>query len=409
MLMFVSIGNAWALPSNSDILSDIEDLHLHRTEMRFGEYIERLQRQDLTTQQDLIQQLTAQFALTAQDELDECRLLSLEDARFALSLAKERLALTQSNHFSDLTYNGNFSAMQDGQAWYAHWLKSWLQSSVSTAELEKIALAELEEVAKKREELKRSNKPGNNASIKAADKPVIINAFKQRENTVYAYTESLLGSPYRASAINIVESNLPKSFPAPGIYNTAEQEFIYHLHTDNLPVKHMDWLFLHEAVPGHHYFSQYALHEATCPALNHLRVSTLFTEGWAAYVETLGEQLGLYNDTSSLSYALDWQAMRAVRVLLDVGIHTKGWDDKKAQAVWMAHIPEQQPIMQREIDRIRRWPVQVITYVYGKAIIEETISAMRAKHPNLSIAEIHRLILDRAPFSLNALSSLRGH
>jgi len=406
VLLFFSPVSSWARSTNTDFLSGMENLYLHRTEMQFGQYLKGLQRREHDSQQRLVRQLTKQLESLNADALSDCKKLSLEDAQFALSLAQERLGLTQSANFSHLEYRGSFFSMQDGQKWYRHWLKSWLQSSVTANELEKIALQELKEVEKQRQLLQQTKKPNNDVSINSTDRQAIINEFKLRENIVYANTEAVLGSQFRASDIKIVESNLPKSFPAPGIYNAAAQEFIYHLHTDSLPVKHMDWLFLHEAVPGHHYFSQYALTEADCPAVNYLRLSTLFTEGWAAYMETLGERLGLYNDASSLSYALDWQAMRAVRVLIDIGIHTKGWDDEDAKDVWMQYIPEQKPIMQREINRIRRWPVQVITYVYGKAVIEQTIVKMRTKYPNLSLAEIHQLILERATFSLRSLSSL---
>jgi uncharacterized protein (DUF885 family) len=166
----------------------------------------------------------------------------------------------------------------------------------------------------------------------------------------------------------------------------------------------MDWLFLHEAVPGHHFQNKFSIKQANCPTINELTQSTVFIEGWAAYVETLGEQLGLFTDHSSVGYALDWQALRAVRVLLDIGIHHDGWTDNKAREIWQQYIPEQRDIMEREIARIHRWPVQVITYVYGKVMIIKAIQTLSYGDKRNSLATIHREILSLSNLSLNALT-----
>jgi len=117
----------------------------------------------------------------------------------------------------------------------------------------------------------------------------------------------------------------------------------------------------------------------------------------------LGKELGLFEDLSSQEYALQWQALRATRVLLDIGIHYHNWDDEQARALWMDLIPKQKNIMEREIARIRRWPVQVISYVYGKNKIEEAIVRLSKTK---GMAQARRQVMSMSNQTLSSLSLL---
>ena len=112
------------------------------------------------------------------------------------------------------------------------------------------------------------------------------------------------------------------------------------------------------------------------------------TEGWAAYVELLGEELGVFNHPHSRLYASEWRVLRALRVLIDIGLHYDGWSEQQAQQLWMQYLPEQPDIMLREIKRIQNWPVQVITYVYGKYRIEQALAQIRNTFPQLTEKDI---------------------
>lgn len=338
-----------------------------------------------------------------------CQSIAIAEIRTTLENVIEREKLTDltkrpANQSALIQYKGSFQNLDNGKRWYKHWLKSWLLSDVSVSELENIALKELTRVKKRRESLIKKTvgtQKSNGYEFLAADKASIIQAFRGREQSVKKHLDSLFGLHKNIAPLKIVESSLPKSFPAPGIYNNQTQEFIYHLQSNSLPERFMDWLFIHEGLPGHHYQSQIAINSPLCPTLSMGSLSSVFAEGWGAYVETIGSKLGLYNEPASESYALDWQALRAVRVLLDIGIHYHGWSDKKAREVWMQHIPSQKPIMEREIKRIHNWPVQVITYVYGKHKIEENIQTMQAK--GYSLKKIHQSILFLSNKSLKSL------
>ena len=394
---------AMAQTAVSELDKQASKLSLHRTEMEFADYFKQLKNSRFKQQSKLVENLSAQLVSVSDSSISWCDKVALDNIQYTLQLANSRLELLGRLPATSPDYQGSFSKLYEGDKWYAHWLQSWLHADVTVAELEAIALSELADAKARRAQLSSSELSGSFIELDGDDNAAIVSAYRQREQTVYQRSEQVFGVTFAAKAVNITKSNLPKSFPAPGIYDPATQAFIYHLHGDTLPVKQMDWLFLHEAVPGHHFFSEYAQHAVICPSYKIRQGTTLFTEGWAAYVETLGHQLGLFTDRTSAEYALDWQELRAVRVLIDIGIHTQGWDDSKAQDLWMSHIPEQKDIMVREINRIRRWPVQVITYVYGKAKIMQTIAEIMSRSPETSLADIHRDILNISNFSLRAM------
>ena len=411
MLMLSALVSASSVIAKTTMLEldkVASQVTLHRTQMEFADYFTHLKKGGFEQQSELIESLSSQLVSIPKASLSFCDTVAFDNIQYTLKLANSRLGLLGRLPASSADYLGSFSKLHEGNKWYAHWLQSWLHADVSTAELEAIAMSELADAKTRRIQLRLSDLPENNAELNGNDSPAIVSAFKQREQIVYQQIEPVFGVAFTATEVNISKSTLPKSFPAPGIYDPTTQSFIYHLQSDTFPVKQMDWLFLHEAVPGHHFFSEYAQHRVVCPEYERHQGTTLFTEGWAAYVETLGHELGLYSDRTSAEYALDWQALRAVRVLLDIGIHANGWDDNKAKDVWMSHIPDQKNIMEREINRIRRWPVQVITYVYGKARIKQTIYDIKSRSPDTPLTDIHREILDLSNFSLRALAHIKA-
>jgi len=130
----------------------------------------------------------------------------------------------------------------------------------------------------------------------------------------------------------------------------------------------MDFLYLHEAVPGHSYHFDYEqLHLKNLPAFHRLVRYPGFFEGWAAYVENFGKELGVYKNIYAEFGKWSWDLVRSVRIVLDAGIHHMGWSKKQALNYWKKHIPFRMDIAQREVDRVTRWPAQVLSYKLGEA------------------------------------------
>jgi uncharacterized protein (DUF885 family) len=131
-------------------------------------------------------------------------------------------------------------------------------------------------------------------------------------------------------------------------------------------------LVLHEAIPGHIFQGAIATQQQGLPDLRRFYSNSAFGEGWALYAESLGSQLGLYKDPYSHFGQLASERFRAVRLVVDTGIHDLGWTRQQAIDYFNRHSP-QTPVA--EIDRYISWPAQALSYKMG----ELRIRALRAK------------------------------
>ena len=152
-------------------------------------------------------------------------------------------------------------------------------------------------------------------------------------------------------------------------------------------------LFMHEAIPGHHY--QVAVQqEAAIPEFRKVYWTSAFGEGWALYAESLGNELGMYTDPYQYLGRLNSEIERAVRLVVDAGIHYKGWSREKA----IAYVLENQPVSSIEAEqRIERYMVtaaQAVSYKVGELKIIELRERAKNKLGNkFDIKEFHDEIL----------------
>ncbi|HEX8482968.1 MAG TPA: DUF885 domain-containing protein [Allosphingosinicella sp.] len=152
----------------------------------------------------------------------------------------------------------------------------------------------------------------------------------------------------------------------------------YYVNTSKLdqrPLWELPALTLHEAVPGHHH--QIALQQEVelPPFRRHFTYFTAFTEGWGLYAESLGEEMGLYDTPEKKMGQLSYQAWRAARLVVDTGIHSKGWDKARAVAFMRENTALTDANIDAEVNRYISWPGQALGYKIG----ELRIRALRAK------------------------------
>ena len=337
-----------------------------------------------------------------------CQSIAYDSLVQHLQLLEEReflkTSLTKTSH-----YNGDFKDLNDAKRWYQHWLNSWLSDNVSPTQLKQIANEELTLAFAAYQAVKSNTEKEKLGTIPAENHTEIVNAFYTRQRLVEATLKNVLGLTDDIAQVNIAPSGLPESFPAPGIYNSQTQTFLYHAHNGVMNKAHLDWLYLHEALPGHHLQHMRITESPTCPSNQFMPDPFVSAEGWAAYIETLGEQFGLYQHPSSKAYALEWQVLRALRVLIDIGIHFENWTDKEAESLWLTYLPHRPGIMKREIKRIKNWPVQVITYVYGKHKIEQALVNYKTAYKDKKQKRVLNHILHLSnlpPLALNYLPQI---
>jgi uncharacterized protein (DUF885 family) len=160
-------------------------------------------------------------------------------------------------------------------------------------------------------------------------------------------------------------------------------------------------LFLHEAIPGHHYQLSLQQENKKLPEFLHPESMGVFVEGWALYAESLGKELGLYKDPIQYFGMLSMEMHRAIRLVVDSGIHGKGWTREEAIKYSLDHEAESEASVISEIERYMATPGQALSYKIGQLKIRELRTrAEVALGERFSIQEFHNQVLNSGSLPL---------
>jgi uncharacterized protein (DUF885 family) len=163
-------------------------------------------------------------------------------------------------------------------------------------------------------------------------------------------------------------------------------------------------LFLHEAIPGHHYQISLQQEDLTLPSFRKTIWFTAYGEGWALYTESLGKELGLYQDPYQYFGMLSAEMLRAVRLVVDTGMHTKDWTREKAIQYSLDNEAEPLQSIIAEIERYMAIPGQAVSYKIGQLKIRELRSkAEKQMGQQFDIKEFHNQVLETGCVPLQVL------
>lgn len=163
-------------------------------------------------------------------------------------------------------------------------------------------------------------------------------------------------------------------------------------------------LTVHEAVPGHHFQISLAQELENVPTFRRYLSFTAFVEGWGLYSEELGEFMGIYEDPYDKFGQLTYDMWRAIRLVVDTGMHYKGWSRDDAINLFLENTAKSQLDIENEVDRYIAWPGQALAYKIGQLkILELRLKSEKMLGDKYDIKDFHHEILKRGSVPLDIL------
>lgn len=172
------------------------------------------------------------------------------------------------------------------------------------------------------------------------------------------------------------------------------------------PLYNLEALSLHEAIPGHHLQNAVAM-ELNVPQFRRTLSHSAFGEGWGLYSERLGKEAGFYQDPYSDFGRLGYEMWRAVRLVVDTGIHAFGWSRQKAIDYLADHTALPQSAVEDQIDRYISWPGQALSYKMGELKIRELrAKAEKELGTKFDIRQFHDTVIGQGSLPMAVLEAV---
>ncbi|MGO4223285.1 DUF885 family protein [Lysobacter sp. TAF61] len=312
--------------------------------------------------------------------------------------------------------------LPNGAAWYAFNAKQSTTTDLTPDQIHKIGLDEVArihgEIQKVMEQVGFKGSMQDFFKFMQTDKRF---SFKD-EKALLEYYRALEGKinqkipeqfsliPKSPFEIRPVEAFRAQS-AAGGEYQTPSEDGtrpgIFYVNTYDLPTR-KTWdaedLYLHEAIPGHHF--QLALQQElkNLPAFRRFGGETAFAEGWGLYAESLGKDLGVYTDPYNYFGYLQNELWRAIRLVTDTGLHSKGWTREQVIKYMLDNSAESETQATAEAERYIAWPGQALAYKIGELKIKELrAKAEKELGPKFDIREFHAEVLKDGAVPLSIL------
>lgn len=393
-----------------DFLAKYPKLDIPPLNLSYIQNLEQIQSLDSIEQQiQFFTQLDSQLKQIDPQYLEGRAKLEYGTLNFECQLHQERLTLEKTYRESEddrpideksIYFNPN------GKRWYAYFIKRWLGANIHPDTLLALGEAEVREVQAaivaiqkelnyEKDSIAFYEHLNDKKFFEPREKKVLQGFLERKKRIREKLWEQF--HPWPLPEDSIARGTNANLSHVPGFYSSRRLTFYYNLFDRPYNIRQYDWLYLHEAVPGHHF--QIAYVNARVDSISELISSFRYpgySEGWAAYVEEIGEELGMYQTRYDWMGKHEWNIVRSVRVVLDVGINYLGWSDEKAMSYWKANIANQDDIAMREIRRMQRWPGQVHTYKYGaRQILNYKKAIQKREGAAFNPADFHQKILDQ--------------
>lgn len=306
-----------------------------------------------------------------------------------------------------------FDALAGGADYYQHAIKRYTTTNMTPEEIHQLGLNEVARIRAEMEAIKaevgfEGDLMGFFDHVRTApalmpfDDPAQVienfNAIHQRVipkvNELFSLQPKTPFEVRRTEAFR--EASASAEYNAGSLDGTRPGIFYVPIRDVNTYNVHQDEdLFLHEAIPGHHFQISLQQENVALPSFRKNLWYSAYGEGWALYTESLGKELGLYEDPYQYFGMLAAEMHRAIRLVVDTGLHAKGWTREQAIQYSLENESESEVKITSEIERYMANPAQALSYKIGQLKIRELRNkAETALGENFDIRAFHRVILE---------------
>jgi len=361
------------------------------------------------------------------DSLQQAALLKQAEAAYSEKVApafEKLLVFVESEYLPAARESIAMADLPNGEAWYAYNVKVTTTTDLTPEQIHQIGLDEVKRIRGAMDEIIQST------GFEGSFEEFLV--FLRTDPQFYHETKEGLLREYRDIAkradpeLMKLFGKLPRTpygvLPVPSYAEKSQTTAYYQRGSveagrpgnffantyalDTRPRWEMEALTLHEAVPGHHL--QLALQDELEDVPWYRRVGgyTAFVEGWGLYSESLGEEMGFYQDPYSKFGQLTYEMWRAIRLVVDTGMHQLGWSRQQAIDYFMANAGKQEHDVVVEVDRYIVWPGQALAYKIGELKIKELRAyATNELGEDFDIREFHDEVLGRGALPLSVLDA----
>jgi uncharacterized protein (DUF885 family) len=314
------------------------------------------------------------------------------------------------------------SALPNGADWYAYEVRQHTTTDLTPDQIHELGLSEVKRIRAEMDKVIAST--GFKGSFDDFvhflrtdpqffyDKPEdLVNAYRVIAKRADPELAHLFGTlprlPYGVAVIPDYEAKSQTTAYYDSGSLAAGRPGTYFVNTYDLksrPKWEMEALTLHESVPGHHLQGSIAQELQGVPEWRKYDDYTAFVEGWGLYAESLGEEMGFYRDPYSKFGELTYEMWRAVRLVVDTGLHAKGWTRDQAIAYFKANAAKTEHDIEVEIDRYIVTPGQAVAYKIGELKIKELRAyAQKELGAKFDVRAFHDEVLGHGSLPLDVL------
>lgn len=294
--------------------------------------------------------------------------------------------------------------MPDGKAYYAQQIRQYTTLDLTADQIHAIGLTEVARITREMEKVKAEAQfDGTLAEFitflrtdpqfvaKTPDELMGVSSYvaKRTDDVIEKYFGLL---PRKRFGIRPVDPAIAPFYTAGRGGLDACQMNTYDL--PSRPLYNIPALTLHECAPGHSFQAALALEREAAPRFRRQTYFSGFGEGWGLYTEYLGNEMGIYRTPYEQFGQLSYEMWRAARLVIDTGIHSKGWTREQAQTYLSDHTALSRREVETEVDRYISWPGQALAYKLGAmTMLKVRAKAEKTLGPQFDIRKFHDVVL----------------